>query len=116
MRRGIVAFLVAGTVAIASASWWSFSLVKKEIETSVAGSLQTTLEITQQALKSWIEENTHTVNTTANSPQVIHLAEQLLKTPRTPQHLLASSSQERVRNLLRPVLASHELRDRKSVV
>ncbi len=110
MRRGIVAFLVAGTVAIASASWWSFSLVKKEIETSVAGSLQTTLEITQQALKSWIEENTHTVNTTANSPQVIHLAEQLLKTPRTPQHLLASSSQERVRNLLRPVLASHELR------
>ena len=110
IKRSTPAVLVAGALFVAFLGWWSFSLIKEEIQHSVGKSMQTTLSITQQGLRSWVEENTHTVNTLARSPQVVSLTNQLLKVPRTPKALINSPAQNQARSLFRPLLDSHELR------
>jgi PAS domain S-box-containing protein len=107
MRKYYYIFIVASAIALLG--WQSYSLIEKQIESTVYETLSTTLKLTQQGIKSWQSENKNTVSALAASDQIVSLAKQLLTIERTPESLLNSSVQKEIRRFIEPTLTWHKL-------
>jgi PAS domain S-box-containing protein len=109
MRKYYYIFITIGVSLIPLLGWQSYAVIQKQIEFAVSETLNTTLNITQQGIKSWESENKHTINALAASDQVISLTRQLLAIERTPGSLLSSPLQNQIRKLIQPTLKWHNL-------
>ncbi|MFQ3197991.1 MAG: PAS domain S-box-containing protein [Paraglaciecola sp.] len=109
MRRYYYIFIAIGACLIPLLGWQSYSVIEKQIQFAVYETLNTTLNITQQGIESWVSENKHTVDTLVASDQVILLTEQLLAIERTPETLLNSPVQKYIRKFIQPTLTWHKL-------
>ncbi|MBT7207661.1 MAG: cache domain-containing protein, partial [Gammaproteobacteria bacterium] len=110
MRKFFLLIVFASVGFVALLGSFSFTMIEKQFKNSIDEAFHSTLYITQQGLKSWVEENKHTVNAIATSPKVIDLTKQLLSTQRTPHQLINSPAQKKLRKELSPLLLSHGLR------
>jgi len=105
-RLQSVAFLLV--LALLLSSWYAQIRIENNLRLERAASLQTVLDTTHQALRSWYKEQRASAIVWANNPRVRSLTRQLLNTKRTQAELLKSPAEAELRKLLIPVLQSHK--------
>ncbi len=104
---------------------YALKKIKLETENSVQQSLQTVLMATQGAIHIWVKQRKLTITTIAESPNLVHLTQQLIQeydrisvnTPKPSQtnlistHLLKSTTLHELRSFLKPIFTKYNDRD-----
>jgi len=95
-------------LALLLSSWYAQIRIEDDLRNERAASLQTILETTHQALRSWYKEQTASAITWANNKRIRSLTKQLLTLPHRRATLVRAPAQAELRNLLDPVLQSRK--------
>lgn len=97
-----IASLIA-MVLFAVAAWVAEDKINKKERTRLDHSLNTVLNTTQQAIRSWLKENKAAAKLWANSPEIRTAAQQLLPLQEKPDALLTSKAQSYLRLWFQPL-------------
>jgi len=109
VSRHYLVQLAIGISVIFLFGFLSYSLIEKQIKSTVIESLDSSLNVTEQGLMSWFEENKHTVIALATSQEVIALTKKLLAVSKSPEALKNALAQQQIRALVQPQLNAHNL-------
>lgn len=86
------------------ASWLIQDRLQSNAQREMEQSLRVVLQTTHQAIKSWVNDHKAVASMWANSAEVRQFTQQLLKSPRTRQALMASPIKNQSREHLSPAL------------
>src|SRR3954463_11932689 len=100
--RIIVCILIA---ASGLAVFWTSRSMEAEISRRVGSSLETVLNITHEALRSWEQRTTASVEFIDNSGEIRTAVEQQLRVGRNRTDLLRSPALQSLRQVFRPYVA-----------
>jgi PAS domain S-box-containing protein len=109
MLKPYYVFILAAACIIPVLGWQSYSLIKNQIRIALSETLNTTLKLTEQGVESWVNENKNTVNSLANSKQIIELTKRLLDVNSNHLPLLNSPDQQVIRSIIQPFLKWNKL-------
>jgi hemerythrin-like metal-binding protein/PAS domain S-box-containing protein len=107
--RNYLVQLTIGISFILLFGYLSYSMIEKQMKSAIIESLDSSLDLTEQGLISWFEENKHTVIALASSQEVIALTKKLLAVPASPEALISAPAQQQLRTLIQPQLNAHNL-------
>ncbi len=93
---------------LALTSWRAQLWLEARAEDEVGKAITTVLQTSRQALTSWAKEHRSTARFWANTPELVALAEQLLRLPADAHHLSSAPAHHALQNFFRRV---HQERD-----
>ena len=67
MRKKYFLQIIVGISLILVLGWQSYAIIEEQFKSTIRESLSSPLQITEQALLSWFDENKHSVNALASS-------------------------------------------------
>jgi hypothetical protein len=106
LRRREAVLLTITALAVGAfviGAWWVFERIERGHKTEMRAALQTVLETTHQAFKTWAREERAVAQIWAEAPEIVQITHVLLEQTPTKEGLLATPYQDELRSILRRV-------------
>ena len=104
--KSLIVMTIFAMVMLVGAAWWGYSQIETNRRAEMHTSLETVLETSHEATRVWVRQELASVQTWAESGDVIRLTEELLNVPPDQTSLIAAPVTRVLRNLLSSVQAA----------